>query len=85
MEHSRRCAVLIERLHPRNVQNQLPKILAIEKLEQRLGERLNAEHDVFFLYHLPVFRIVGHLGYNDAVAIRVVEHDDTFHAGAVDV
>lgn len=35
-------------LLPRHLQNQFPKILAIEKLEQRLGERLDPDHDVFF-------------------------------------
>jgi hypothetical protein len=68
----------------RHLQNQLPKIFAIEQLEQRLGERLDPDHDVSFLYQLAVFQIAGHFGSCDSVAISVVEDDDAFHAGAVD-
>ena len=67
-----------------HLQNQLPKILAVEQLEQRLGERLNPDHDVFFRFHLSVFQIPGHFGNRDALALCVVEDDDAFHAGAVE-
>jgi hypothetical protein len=66
----------------RHLQNQLPKILAIKKLEQRLAECVNADHDVFFRFHLAVFQIPGHFGNRDAVAICAVEDDDALHAGA---
>jgi hypothetical protein len=39
-----------------HMRNQLPKILAIEKLEQRLGESLNPDYDVLFPFHLAGFQ-----------------------------
>ena len=70
----------------RHLRNQLPKILAIEKLEQRFRKHVDPNDNILLRLHLPVAQMPGHFGDGDAVAVGVVEDDDAFHAGlSVDV
>ena len=67
-----------------HLQHQLAEVLAVEQLEQGLGEGLQTHHHVFLALHAAVFQVARHFGHGQVVTVGVVEHHDALHTRPVD-
>ena len=68
----------------RDLQHELADILALEKLEQGLGKRLETVDDVFARLELTGGHPPGHFPGRMAVAVGIVEADEALHGRAID-
>src|SRR5580704_9897663 len=64
-------------------ENELSSILALEELQQRFGEYFEPLYDVLARFEFASRHPRRHLPCGLRVTISVVEHDHTFHAGAI--